>query len=88
MNQAQIYAEMLKGMQPDAQQGQQQPESGGPQGPSSNSGQPTNMGAPQQPAQGTQPSDLTGSGNGTIGTGGVPAAGESQFAGNASQFEE
>jgi hypothetical protein len=88
MNQAQIYAEMLKGMQPDAQQGQQQPESGGPQSPSSNSGQPTNMGAPQQPAQGTQPSDLTGSGNGTIGTGGVPAAGESQFAGNAPQFEE
>jgi len=88
MNQAQIYAEMLKGMQPDAQQGQQQPESGGPQGPISNSGQPANMGTPQQPAQGTQPSDLTGSGNGTIGTGGVPAAGESQFAGNASQFEE
>ena len=88
MNQAQIYAEMLKGMQPDAQQGQQQPESGGPQSPSSNSGQPTNMGASQQPAQGTQPSDLTGSGNGTIGTGGVPAAGESQFAGNAPQLEE
>ena len=88
MNQAQIYAEMLKGMQPDAQQGQQQPESGGPQSPSSNSGQPTSMGAPQQPAQGTQPSDLTGSGNGTIGTGGVPAAGESQFAGNAPQLEE
>ena len=88
MNQAQIYAEMLKGMQPDAQQGQQQPESGGPQGPISNSGQPTSMGASQQPAQGTQPSDLTGSGNGTIGTGGVPAAGESQFAGNAPQLEE
>tara|TARA_R110002073_G_scaffold249818_2_gene412587 strand:+ start:238 stop:2355 length:2118 start_codon:yes stop_codon:yes gene_type:complete len=88
MNQAQIYAEMLKGMQPDAQQGQQQPESGGPQGPSSNSGQPTSMGASQQPAQGTQPTDLTGSGNGTIGVGGVPAAGESQFAGNAPQLEE
>ena len=86
MDQAQIYAEMLKGMQPDVQQ--QQPESGSPQSPVSNTGQPTNMGAPQQPAQGTQPSDLTGSGNGTIGTGGVPAAGESQFAGNAPQLEE
>ena len=87
MNQAQIYAEMLKGMQPDVQQ-QQQPESGSPQGPSTGAGQPTNMGASQQPAQGTQPTDLTGSGNGTIGTGGVPTAGESQFAGNAPQFEE
>jgi len=88
MNQAQIYAEMLKGMQPDVQQQQQQPESGSPQGPSTGAGQPTNMGASQQPAQGTQPTDLTGSGNGTIGTGGVPTAGESQFAGNAPQFEE
>jgi len=90
MNQAQIYAEMLKGMQPDAQQGQQQqqPESGSPKSPSSNSRQSPNMGTPQQPPQGTKPTDLTGSGNGTIGTGGVPTAGESQFAGNAPQFEE
>ena len=63
MNQAKIYAEMLKGMQPDAQQGQQQPESGSPQSPSPNSGQSPSMGAPQQPAQGTQPTDLTGSGD-------------------------
>jgi len=88
MNQAQIYAEMLKGMQPDVQQQQQQPESGSPQSPSPDSRQPSNMGASQQPAQGTQPTDLTGSGNGTIGTGGVPTAGESQFAGNAPQLEE
>jgi len=46
------------------------------------------MGASQQPAQGTQPTDLTGAGNGTIGVGGVPTAGESQFAGNAPQLEE
>ena len=87
MNQAQIYAEMLKGMQPDVQQ-QQQPESGSPQSPSPDSRQPSGMGASQQPAQGTKPTDLTGSGNGTIGVGGVPTAGESQFAGNAPQLEE
>ncbi len=83
MNQAQIYAEMLKGMQPDAQQGQQQPESGGPQIPSTSAGQQQNMGAPPPVAAGTQPTDLTGAGNSTIGVGGVPTAGESQFTGNA-----
>jgi len=87
MDQAQIYAEMLKGIMQNVQP-EQQPESGSPQSPSPNTGQPTGMGAPQQPTQGTQPTDLTGSGNSTIGVGGVPAAGESQFAGNASQFEE
>mgnify|MGYP003116216828 CR=1 FL=1 len=87
MDQAQIYAEMLKGIMQNVQP-EQQPESGSPQSPSPNTGQPTGMGASQQPTQGTQPTDLTGSGNSTIGVGGVPAAGESQFAGNASQFEE
>ena len=87
MNQAQIYAEMLKGIMQNVQP-EQQPESGSPQSPSTGAGQPTDMGTSQQPAQGTQPTDLTGSGNGTIGVGGVPAAGESQFAGNAPQFEE
>ena len=87
MNQAQIYAEMLKGMQPDVQQ-QQQPESGSPQTPSTSAGQPPNMGPPRETPQGTTPTDITGSGNGTIGVGGVPTAGEGQFAGNAPQFEE
>jgi len=87
MDQAQIYAEMLKGMQPDVQQ-QQQQQSGNPQAAGPNGQQPGGMGIPQQTSAGTTPSDLTGSGNGTIGTGGVPAAGESQFAGNASQLEE
>ena len=86
MDQAQIYAEMLKGMQPDVQQQQQQ--SGNPQAAGPNGQQPGGMGIPQQTSAGTTPSDLTGSGNGTIGTGGVPAAGESQFAGNAPQLEE
>ena len=87
INQAQIYAEMLKGMQ-NAQQQQQQPESGSPQAIGPGGEQPAGMGAPQQAPSGTSPSDLTGAGNGTIGVGGVPAAGESQFAGNASQLEE
>ena len=83
MNQAQIYAEMLKGMQPNAQQ--PQPESGSPQDLGPNTGQQQDMGASPAVTAGTQPSDLTGSGNGTIGVGGVPTAGESQFAGNAPQ---
>ena len=86
MNQAQIYAEMLKGMQ--NVQPEQQPESGDPQAPSTGAGQQQNMGAPTPTTAGTQPTDLTGAGNSTIGVGGVPAAGESQFAGNAPQFEE
>jgi len=89
MNQAQIYAEMLKGMQPDVQQQQQQqPESGSPQTPSTGARQPPNMGSPRETPQGTKPTDLTGSGNGTIGVGGVPTTGEGQFAGNAPQLEE
>jgi hypothetical protein len=90
MGQAQIYAEMLKGIMQNVQpeQEQQQPESGSPQSSGPNTGQPAGMGASQQPAQGTQPTDLTGAGNGTIGVGGVPTAGESQFAGNAPQLEE
>ena len=85
MNQAQIYAEMLNGMQPDVQQQQQ---SGSPQAAGPNGQQPGGMGVPQQTSAGTTPSDLTGAGNGTIGVGGVPTAGESQFAGNAPQLEE
>jgi hypothetical protein len=88
INQAQIYAEMLKGMQNAQQPTEQQPESGSPQAIGPGGEQPAGMGAPQQAPSGTSPSDLTGAGNGTIGVGGVPAAGESQFAGNASQLEE
>jgi hypothetical protein len=87
MNQAQIYATMLQGVMQNAQQ-QQQPESGSPQTIGSGGQQPAGMGAPTQTPAGPPPTDLTGTGNGTIGTGGVPAAGESQFAGNAPQLEE
>ena len=86
MNQAQIYATMLQGVMQNAQQ--QQPESGSPQTIGPGGQQPAGMGAPPQTPAGPPPTDLTGTGNGTIGTGGVPAAGESQFTGNASQPQE
>ena len=86
MNQAQIYAEMLKGVMQNVQTEQQQ--SGSPQTPITGGEQPTGMGTATTTAAGPQPTDLTGSGNGTIGVGGVPTAGESQFAGNAPQLEE
>jgi len=38
--------------------------------------------------QGASELDASGVGDGTIGTGNVPSAGESGFTGNASQFEE
>ena len=85
VNEAQIYAEILKGLQ-DAQQ-PEGPE-GLPQGPSPSAGaRQTGMGGaggvPPQPSQ----TDLNGTGGGTIGVGGVPAAGESEFTGNPPQVE-
>ena len=81
VNEAQIYAEILKGMQQDAQQG-----TGGEGNPPSQ--QPTDMagsgGVPPQP-QGTNSQGL---GNGTIGVGATPTAGEAGFTGNPTQFEE
>ena len=87
MNQAQIYSTMLQGVMQNVQ-GNQQQQSGSPQTPSPGGEQPTGMGTTTAATAGPQPSDLTGAGNGTIGTGGVPTAGESQFAGNAPQLEE
>jgi hypothetical protein len=81
VNEAQIYAEILKGMQQNAQQGtggegspagQQSPDMGGAGG------------VPPQP----QGSNGQGVGDGTIGVGATPAAGEAGFTGNAPQFEE
>ncbi len=89
MNQAQIYAEMLtrECKMPNNQHQQQQ--SGGPQtalAPVVNN--PQVWEPLQKLLQGLNLTDLTGAGNGTIGTGGVPTAGEGQFAGNAPQLEE
>jgi len=81
VNEAQIYAEILKGMQQDAQQG-----TGGEGGPPSQ--QSPDMagsgGVPPQP----QGPNSQGLGNGTIGVGATPAAGEAGFTGNPTQFDE
>src|SRR5210317_1991650 len=79
-NEEQLYAEMLKGMMADAQQGTG--EGVNPNNQQQGMGQPN--GVSQQP-QGT---DNQGSGNGTIGVGATPTAGEAGFTGNAPQFEE
>ena len=79
-NEAQIYAEMLKGMMADAQQGTG--EGVNPNSQQQGMAQPS--GVPQQP-EGT---DNQGNGNGTIGVGATPTAGEAGFTGNAPQFEE
>lgn len=75
INEAQLYAEVLKGMQ-NAQQGTGQ--QGGP------AGQPSaGMGGPDGLPSGPPPIDNSGVGGGTIGTGNVPVAGEAGFTGNA-----
>ena len=79
-NEAQVYAEMLKGMMADAQQGTG--EGTDPNSQQQGMGQPN--GVPQQP-QGT---NNQGNGNSTIGVGASPTAGEAGFTGNAPQFEE
>ena len=77
MNEAQIYAEMLKGLQ-NAQQGTG-PE-GGPAGQP-----PAGMGGADGVPSGPAPSDATGAGDGTIGTGDVPVAGQDGFTGQPPQ---
>jgi len=73
VNEAQIFAEILRGLQ-NAQQdtGQQGQPTGGEQGSMEQSG-PTPAGA--------NPNDASGVGGGTIGTGSVPVAGEDNFTG-------
>jgi hypothetical protein len=81
MNEAQLYAQMLKGLMANAQQGAS--EAGGAAGQ-----QPAGMegaGGVSESPEGTAPS---GSGNGTVGVGTAPSAGESGFTGNAPQLEE
>ena len=72
VNEAQIFAEILRGLngQPTGEEaaasGEQQP----------------NMGAPEGVPAGADPTDPTGVGGGTIGTGTTPTAGEGGFTGN------
>ena len=80
VNEAQLYAEVLRGLQ-NAQQG------AGPQGgPAGQS--PAGMGGPESVPTGPSPVDNSGVGNGTIGTGNVPASGESGFTGNSPESPE
>jgi hypothetical protein len=72
VNEAQIFAELLRGLNGQATgeealaSGEQQP----------------NMGAPEGIPAGANPADPTGVGGGTIGTGTTPTAGEGGFTGN------
>ena len=79
-NEAQLYAKMLQGMMANVQQGTG--EAGGPAGdPAADMG---GVGGVSPNPEGT---DVQGSGNGTIGVGTAPNAGESGFTGNAPQTE-
>ena len=79
-NQAQLYAQMLKGMMANVQQGTGEA-----------AGAADGTAAGMAGAGGVSPSpegtDAQGSGNGTIGVGTAPTAGESGFTGNAPSVE-
>ena len=77
VNEAQLYAEVLRGMQ-NVQQGAG-PESGPTGAP------PTGMGSPNGVPSGSPSGDASGVGDGTIGTGNVPVAGEDGFTGQPPQ---
>ena len=79
-NEAQLYAKMLQGMMANAQQTAS--AEAGPAG----AGQ--GMGSPEGVPQGPPGTDDSGRGNGTIGVGTAPGAGEAGFTGNAPQVEE
>jgi hypothetical protein len=79
LDEAQLYAEVLRGMQ-NVQQGAG-PE-GGPTGQP-----PAGMGGPDAVSDGPPPVDASGVGDGTIGTGNVPVAGEDGFTGNPTSPE-
>ena len=80
VNEAQIYAEMLKGMMADAEQGTSEDGNATGQQPSNMAG---NGGVPQQ-SQDNSGASTDGS---TIGVGATPIAGETGFTGNPPQTE-
>jgi hypothetical protein len=80
VNEAQLYAQMLQGMMQNAQQAASAEAGGAPQQP----GMAPTGGVPSGPPG----SDDSGRGNGTIGVGVAPDAGEAGFTGNAPQVEE
>jgi hypothetical protein len=75
-NEAQLYAKMLQGMMANAQQAAS--AEAGPGG--EQQGMEVGRGVPAV--------DDSGRGNGTIGVGTAPSAGETGFSGNAPQAEE
>jgi hypothetical protein len=79
-NEAQVYAQMLQGMMQNAQQ-QASQESGPPN-------QQQGMGEAGGVPSGSPGVDNSGSGNGTIGVGTAPTAGEAGFTGNTPSIEE
>jgi hypothetical protein len=79
-NEAQLYAQMLKGLMANVQQGASEAAGAAP----SEAGDMGGAGGVPPTPEGT---DLQGSGNGTIGVGTAPTAGESGFTGNAPQTE-
>ena len=80
VSEAQVFAEILKGLQQDAQQAasQQAQSAAGEQGSVEQSG-----GVPA----GANPNDASGVGGGTIGTGSIPTAGEDNFTGTDQGIE-
>ena len=76
MNDAQIFAEILRGLNARQEDGEQA-QAGSQQSPS--------VGGSGEPPAGANAGDSSGVGGGTIGTGNVPQSGESNFTGTASQ---
>ena len=76
---AQIFAEMLKGLNVEQKNNEQA------QSPNK---QPNGMGSPTGAPVGANPSDPSGIGGGNIGTGNIPQSGESNFTGTTSQPQE
>jgi len=80
VNEAQVYAQMLQGMMANAQQGTGEEAGSAPQ----QQGMAPNGGVPSGPPG----VDDSGRGNGTIGVGTAPNAGEAGFTGNAGTTED
>ena len=79
-NEAQLYAQMLKGLMANVQQGAGEAAGAA-------DGQAGDMGGVGGVPPSPEGTDVQGSGNGTIGVGTAPTAGESGFTGNAPQTE-
>ena len=79
VNEAQIFAEMLKGLANAQQEASQQAQSP--------AGEQGGLGEPRGAPPGADPNDASGVGGGTIGTGSVPTAGENNFTGTDQRAE-